>query len=259
MPDSNAIDPQNTGPFWMGYHVSPQYNREMLYAIADLVENPVSRDDLHMTLFYAGDNPASKAWPYPLTISTRVEVTGFALLGDSLVALLEPSKILTSRFADISAKYPTTFVNWIPHITIAYRSNADELDFVRESSTLGLELAQNKPVYLHMDGEFINVVKNPDTGADTKDTAAMIPLGERIDVSAKRKKPKLEKMLGRGGLLRAFNTSIAKSGSITKAWDGDNFDNFKASCKSILNEVRAAWDAKNEAVKAEKEEKAKRK
>lgn len=231
----------NTGPFWIGYHIQQSPMLELIQSIADIVQNPVKSEDLHMTLFYCGDNDMETKWPRTLTVTTRVELTGFALLGDALVVTLEPSKILTSRFADVSRNFPTTFPDWIPHITIGYRSSIDELKLIQNTS-LALEVYKSGPAYAFLEGEFINTVKNPDSDADT---ASYLPEGVRIDTSAKSKAPKLEKLLGRGGLLRAVNTAMAKSSTLAKAWDGTDFDAFKASSISMMNAVRETWDLKN--------------
>lgn len=236
------------GPFWIGYHIQDCLAREMLDSIANLVENPVSPEDLHMTLFYSGDNPPEKEWPRIITVSTRAEITGFALLGDALVALLEPSQILKSRFEDVKKDYPTTFPYWIPHITIGYRSNVEELSLVQSSTSLSLAAFADAPLYVYLAGEFINDPKDPDEGADEAGISM-------IDVSARNNLPKLEKLMGRGGLLRAFNTALAKSPTINKAWDNIDFDSFKASCITVLNQVRETWDLKNTLLEEKKNKK----
>ena len=247
------------GPFWIGYKPFNGDLFDMLADVNNIVENPVDKNDLHLTLYYSGDNKTSSEWPMEMNIITSVTATGFGLLGEALVMFVEPSKVLLSRFNDLKSKYPTTFPEWIPHITIGYRSNKEELRRVYTRTEIGKAITKGDHILFTMVGEVLENVGNPDKGADEASfhIPALSDTASQAEYSFynrdEARKSKVEKMMGRGGLLKSFNTRIARSAAITKAWDGEDFNAFRAECIAIMNNVKKDWDAKNEALAEERE------
>lgn len=241
----------SSGPFWIGYKPSTDF---LAKSITDApIANRVDPSDLHLTLFYCNDIGPDVEWPVVLKSITSVQISGLAILGDSLVLLVEPSRYLFSRFEDLVSKYPTEFKKYIPHITIGYKTTEDE--FAAVSDYLNVFINARKSIKIT--GESIQSPKDPsekleDRASLENTTWQLSDVAMAAYFDTAKRKSELDKMLGRSGVMRSMSTYIAKNPGLMKAWDSTDYDVFRKNIISFADFLKANWEKKNELLEAEK-------